>query len=97
MKGKRILRVSATIAIVALLSGVFVLGQRIAGRHNKEEQIREIEDRLTELKREASRVELEPRTIGMREPDPVQQQSMAAEVNRLTKERDQLQRELLAK
>lgn len=94
MNRKRIFRASATIAILALLSGVLILGQRIAVRHDKEEQIREIEDRLRVLTHEASRIELERRSNGIREPDPVQQHDMAAEVNGLTKERDQLQKEL---
>jgi hypothetical protein len=94
MKRKRILWVSATLAIIACLSGVFLLGQRIAARHHKEEQIREIEDRLTELKREASRIEFVRQRNGIGGPDPVQQHDVAAEVNRFTKERDQLQKEL---
>jgi hypothetical protein len=94
MRRLRILRVSAAIAIVAFLCGVFILGQRIAARHDKEGQIREIEDRLTELKHEASRIEFVRRRNGIREPDPVQQHDMAAAVTQLTKERDQLQKEL---
>jgi hypothetical protein len=94
MRRKRILRVSAAIAVVGLLSGIFLQGQRIAARHDKGEQIREIEDRLRELTHEASRIELERRSNGIREADPVQQHDMAAEVTQLTKERDQLQKEL---
>jgi hypothetical protein len=89
MKRKPVLYVAATIAIVALLGGLFGSYRHyIASRDRKMEQIGELETRMRELK---ARATLQVKA-GLR--DMSELRDMRVEMTRLSKDRYRLQMEL---